>query len=104
MVFSNQVQHHDGITGTESPKVADMYMQHLTQAMMGVEELLAALILLPHNLDIASLLGSRYHRRGTVFTHISYFHYLHIFRPLFEFNPSPPHARCSRSGATCHRL
>lgn len=46
----SEVQHHDGITGTESPKVADMYMQHLMQAMMGVEELLAALFLLPHNL------------------------------------------------------
>uniref|UniRef100_A0A671VY76 Alpha-mannosidase n=1 Tax=Sparus aurata TaxID=8175 RepID=A0A671VY76_SPAAU len=47
----SEVQHHDGITGTESPKVADMYLQHLLQAMMGVEELLAALFLLPHNLD-----------------------------------------------------
>lgn len=44
-----QVQHHDGITGTESPKVADMYMEHLTQSMMGVEELLAAMFLLPQN-------------------------------------------------------
>uniref|UniRef100_A0A4W6CRT5 alpha-mannosidase n=1 Tax=Lates calcarifer TaxID=8187 RepID=A0A4W6CRT5_LATCA len=39
----SEVQHHDGITGTESPKVADMYLQHLVQAMMGVEELLATL-------------------------------------------------------------
>uniref|UniRef100_A0A3P8P858 Alpha-mannosidase n=1 Tax=Astatotilapia calliptera TaxID=8154 RepID=A0A3P8P858_ASTCA len=46
----SEVQHHDGITGTESPKVADMYQQHLLQAMMGAEELLAALFLLPHNL------------------------------------------------------
>uniref|UniRef100_A0A3B4DSU0 Alpha-mannosidase n=1 Tax=Pygocentrus nattereri TaxID=42514 RepID=A0A3B4DSU0_PYGNA len=30
----SEVQHHDGITGTESPKVADMYMDHLTQSMM----------------------------------------------------------------------
>lgn len=43
------MQHHDGITGTESPEVADMYLQHLTQAMMDVEELLAALFLLPHD-------------------------------------------------------
>lgn len=43
------MQHHDGITGTESPKVADMYLQHLSQAMMEVEELLAALFLLPHD-------------------------------------------------------
>lgn len=43
----SEVQHHDGITGTESPKVSDMYMQHLTQAMMGTDELLAALLLLP---------------------------------------------------------
>nr|XP_046236755.1 epididymis-specific alpha-mannosidase [Scatophagus argus] len=60
----SEVQHHDGITGTESPKVADMYLQHLMQAMMGVEELLAALFLLPQNLDIPSILGSRYHKRG----------------------------------------
>ncbi|CAG5929173.1 unnamed protein product [Menidia menidia] len=44
----SEVQHHDGITGTESPKVADMYMQHLSGAMAGVEELLEALVLLPH--------------------------------------------------------
>uniref|UniRef100_A0A8C1FXU6 Alpha-mannosidase n=1 Tax=Cyprinus carpio TaxID=7962 RepID=A0A8C1FXU6_CYPCA len=37
----SEVQHHDGITGTESPKVADMYMEHLMQGMMGAEELLA---------------------------------------------------------------
>ncbi|XP_041635888.1 epididymis-specific alpha-mannosidase isoform X2 [Cheilinus undulatus] len=60
----SEVQHHDGITGTESPKVADMYLQHLTQAMMGVEELLAALFLLPHNLELPSVLGSRYHKKG----------------------------------------
>uniref|UniRef100_A0A7N6A054 Alpha-mannosidase n=1 Tax=Anabas testudineus TaxID=64144 RepID=A0A7N6A054_ANATE len=47
----SEVQHHDAITGTESPKVADMYLQHLKQAMMGVEELLAALFLLPHSLN-----------------------------------------------------
>uniref|UniRef100_H3BYW5 Alpha-mannosidase n=1 Tax=Tetraodon nigroviridis TaxID=99883 RepID=H3BYW5_TETNG len=46
----SEVQHHDGITGTESPKVADMYLQHLGQAMMEVEELLAALFLLPRGL------------------------------------------------------
>ncbi|XP_041728237.2 epididymis-specific alpha-mannosidase-like, partial [Coregonus clupeaformis] len=50
----SEVQHHDGITGTESPKVADMYIEHLTQAMMGVEELLAALFLLPQALGTAS--------------------------------------------------
>ncbi|XP_068443949.1 epididymis-specific alpha-mannosidase isoform X1 [Clinocottus analis] len=60
----SEVQHHDGITGTESPKVADMYLQHLVQASMGVDELLAALILLPHNLGLPSILGSRYHRKG----------------------------------------
>uniref|UniRef100_A0A3P9HAP9 Alpha-mannosidase n=1 Tax=Oryzias latipes TaxID=8090 RepID=A0A3P9HAP9_ORYLA len=47
----SEVQHHDGITGTESPKVADMYVQHLMQGMMGVQELQAALFLLPHYLD-----------------------------------------------------
>ena len=35
-----------------------MYVQHLTQAMMGVEELLAALFLLPHNLAISGSLSS----------------------------------------------
>ncbi|KAG7260811.1 hypothetical protein CRUP_015652 [Coryphaenoides rupestris] len=42
------VQHHDGITGTESPNVADMYTEHLRQAATGVEEVVAALFLLPH--------------------------------------------------------
>ncbi|KAF6724450.1 Epididymis-specific alpha-mannosidase [Oryzias melastigma] len=46
----SEVQHHDGITGTESPKVADMYVQHLMQGMMGAQELQAALFLLPHDL------------------------------------------------------
>lgn len=50
----SEVQHHDGITGTESPKVADMYMQHLMQGMMGAEELLAAIFLLPHSLELSS--------------------------------------------------
>lgn len=58
------MQHHDGITGTESPKVADMYLQHLLQAMMGAEELLAALFLLPHNLESPSSLGERYATKG----------------------------------------
>lgn len=49
------MQHHDGITGTESPKVADMYLQHLGQAMMEVEELLAALFLLPHGLGVSGI-------------------------------------------------
>lgn len=58
-----QVQHHDGITGTESPKVADMYLQHLSQAAAGVDELLAALALLPHSPEkTASVPGTR--RRG----------------------------------------
>ncbi|MEQ2160880.1 hypothetical protein GOODEAATRI_004069, partial [Goodea atripinnis] len=48
-------EHHDGITGTESPKVAEMYVQHLMQAMMGAEELLAALFLLPHNLGVSGI-------------------------------------------------
>ncbi|XP_005744980.1 epididymis-specific alpha-mannosidase isoform X1 [Pundamilia nyererei] len=62
----SEVQHHDGITGTESPKVADMYLQHLLQAMMGAEELLAALFLLPHNLMSPSTLGERYPTKADV--------------------------------------
>nr|XP_040038876.1 epididymis-specific alpha-mannosidase isoform X2 [Gasterosteus aculeatus aculeatus] len=59
----SEVQHHDGITGTESPKVADMYLQHLSQAAAGVDELLAALALLPHSPEkTASVPGTR--RRG----------------------------------------
>uniref|UniRef100_UPI0037E88D24 epididymis-specific alpha-mannosidase n=1 Tax=Semicossyphus pulcher TaxID=241346 RepID=UPI0037E88D24 len=75
----SEVQHHDGITGTESPKVADMYLQHLTQAMMGVEELLAALFLLPHNLDLPSILGSRYHRKGA---HQTLEQHVIVYNPL----------------------
>ncbi|KAM4537434.1 epididymis-specific alpha-mannosidase [Odontesthes bonariensis] len=60
----SEVQHHDGITGTESPKVADMYVQHLTQAVMGVEELLAALFLLPHNLAVSGSLSSSSFEKG----------------------------------------
>ncbi|MBN3277123.1 MA2B2 mannosidase, partial [Polyodon spathula] len=55
----SEVQHHDGITGTESPKVEIMYLDHLTQGMMGVKELMAALFILsrqnspyPGNLEV----------------------------------------------------
>ncbi|KAM6909441.1 LOW QUALITY PROTEIN: epididymis-specific alpha-mannosidase [Xenentodon cancila] len=58
----SEVQHHDGITGTESPEVAD-YAQNLMQAMMGVEELLAALFLLPHDLAASGVLGRSVHRK-----------------------------------------
>ncbi|KAM6949540.1 epididymis-specific alpha-mannosidase [Aplochiton taeniatus] len=60
----SEVQHHDGITGTESPKVADMYIQHLSQAMMGTDELLAALLLLPQSLGTPDILGTHY-RQGS---------------------------------------
>ncbi|XP_056411076.1 epididymis-specific alpha-mannosidase [Hyla sarda] len=40
----SEVQHHDGITGTESPKVRDMYMAHLHQGMTGVRKLMEAII------------------------------------------------------------
>ncbi|XP_056431544.1 epididymis-specific alpha-mannosidase [Gadus chalcogrammus] len=44
----SEVQHHDGITGTEAPRVEQMYQQHLHQAARGVEEVVAALLPLPH--------------------------------------------------------
>ncbi|XP_029310371.1 LOW QUALITY PROTEIN: epididymis-specific alpha-mannosidase-like [Cottoperca gobio] len=75
----SEVQHHDGITGTESPKVADMYVRHLVQGMMGVDELLAALYLLPHSLDIPSILGSRNHRKGV---HQSLEQHVIVYNPL----------------------
>lgn len=62
---SFQVQHHDGITGTESPKVAGMYVQHLLQGMMGAEELLAALFLLPQNLDVSGAPSRSFRGKGT---------------------------------------
>ncbi|XP_049923624.1 epididymis-specific alpha-mannosidase [Epinephelus moara] len=73
----SEVQHHDGITGTESPKVADMYLQHLMQAMMGVEELLAALFLLPHSLP--SILSSHYHRQAV---HEALEQHVIVYNPL----------------------
>ncbi|KAM9837002.1 epididymis-specific alpha-mannosidase [Aulostomus maculatus] len=75
----SEVQHHDGITGTESPKVADMYLQHLTAAMMAVEELLAAIFLLPHNLDVPGNLGSRDHRKGV---HQAWEQHVIVYNPL----------------------
>ncbi|NWU89835.1 MA2B2 mannosidase, partial [Upupa epops] len=41
----SEVQHHDGITGTESPKVKDMYMNNLIYGMFNVKKLMASLIL-----------------------------------------------------------
>ncbi|KAJ1214027.1 hypothetical protein NDU88_001655 [Pleurodeles waltl] len=41
----SEVQHHDGITGTESPKVAAMYFNHLLQGMFSVKKLMVSIIL-----------------------------------------------------------
>ena len=100
------MQHHDGITGTESPKVADMYVQHLVQGMMGVEELLAALFLLPHNLDMSSVLDSGYHRKGGLQLVLKLGPSKTIHWCLtFEWFCTLPCVRCSSdSGATRHRL
>ncbi|KAJ8390261.1 hypothetical protein AAFF_G00108300 [Aldrovandia affinis] len=76
----SEVQHHDGITGTESPKVADMYLQHLTQGMMGAEELLAALFLLPQALDRSGALYGQ-HKSSTVFSQDPEQHII-VYNPL----------------------
>nr|XP_057923034.1 epididymis-specific alpha-mannosidase isoform X1 [Doryrhamphus excisus] len=73
----SEVQHHDGITGTESPRVAEMYLRHLTQAMMGVDELLAAIFLLPHNLDVD---GNNYRR--TKGAHQTLEQHIIVYNPL----------------------
>uniref|UniRef100_A0A8C6QNE0 Alpha-mannosidase n=1 Tax=Nannospalax galili TaxID=1026970 RepID=A0A8C6QNE0_NANGA len=41
----SEVQHHDAITGTESPKVNNMYMDHLVTGVLGVRKLMASIIL-----------------------------------------------------------
>ncbi|XP_047423150.1 epididymis-specific alpha-mannosidase [Sciurus carolinensis] len=41
----SEVQHHDAITGTESPKVRDMYMEHLAAGMLGVRKLMSSIAL-----------------------------------------------------------
>uniref|UniRef100_A0A8C8ZV26 Alpha-mannosidase n=1 Tax=Prolemur simus TaxID=1328070 RepID=A0A8C8ZV26_PROSS len=41
----SEVQHHDAITGTESPKVRDMYEEHLASGMLGVRKLMASIVL-----------------------------------------------------------
>ncbi|XP_006893736.1 PREDICTED: epididymis-specific alpha-mannosidase [Elephantulus edwardii] len=40
----SEVQHHDAITGTESPKVRDMYEEHLAAGMLSVWKLMAAIV------------------------------------------------------------
>ncbi|XP_039921041.1 epididymis-specific alpha-mannosidase [Hirundo rustica] len=40
----SEVQHHDGITGTESPKVKDMYLSNLMYGMLNVKKLMASII------------------------------------------------------------
>ncbi|XP_031444215.1 epididymis-specific alpha-mannosidase [Phasianus colchicus] len=40
----SEVQHHDGITGTESPKVTNMYMDNLMYGMFNVKKLMASII------------------------------------------------------------
>ncbi|KAM4811420.1 epididymis-specific alpha-mannosidase isoform X1 [Urocitellus parryii] len=41
----SEVQHHDAITGTESPKVRDMYMEHLATGMQGVRKIMSSIVL-----------------------------------------------------------
>ncbi|KAM4807632.1 epididymis-specific alpha-mannosidase [Rhinophrynus dorsalis] len=41
----SEVQHHDGITGTESPKVRDMYMRNLIEGSTGVRKLMGAIVM-----------------------------------------------------------
>uniref|UniRef100_H2ZRX8 Alpha-mannosidase n=1 Tax=Latimeria chalumnae TaxID=7897 RepID=H2ZRX8_LATCH len=41
----SEVQHHDAITGTESPKVREMYISHLTQGVLAVKELIAKILI-----------------------------------------------------------
>ncbi|XP_059538930.1 epididymis-specific alpha-mannosidase [Myotis daubentonii] len=43
----SEVQHHDGITGTEAVKVRDMFVQHLRAGMQAVLQLMAAIVLDP---------------------------------------------------------
>ncbi|XP_071412943.1 epididymis-specific alpha-mannosidase isoform X1 [Pithys albifrons albifrons] len=40
----SEVQHHDGITGTESPKVTDMYLTNLMYGVFNVKKLMASII------------------------------------------------------------
>lgn len=42
--IKSKVQHHDGITGTESPKVKDMYMNNLMYGVFNVKKLMASII------------------------------------------------------------
>uniref|UniRef100_UPI00398EF87F LOW QUALITY PROTEIN: epididymis-specific alpha-mannosidase n=1 Tax=Pristiophorus japonicus TaxID=55135 RepID=UPI00398EF87F len=39
----SEVQHHDAVTGTESPKVRDMYMNHLLRGMWAVKSVMSAI-------------------------------------------------------------
>ncbi|KAK2115451.1 Epididymis-specific alpha-mannosidase [Saguinus oedipus] len=43
--IKDKVQHHDAITGTESPKVRDMYVAHLASGMLGMRKLMASIVL-----------------------------------------------------------
>lgn len=58
-----------------------MYLQHLLQAMMGAEELLAALFLLPHNLMSPSTLGERYPTKG--FNNLIFLQCFHFKKKVF---------------------
>nr|XP_035960565.1 epididymis-specific alpha-mannosidase [Halichoerus grypus] len=40
----SEVQHHHAITGTETPKVRDMYVKNLRSGMQGVHELMASIV------------------------------------------------------------
>ncbi|XP_070469417.1 epididymis-specific alpha-mannosidase isoform X1 [Equus przewalskii] len=41
----SEVQHHDGITGTHTPEVTEMYVENLHAGMQGVQKLMASIVL-----------------------------------------------------------
>ncbi|NWJ11147.1 MA2B2 mannosidase, partial [Crypturellus undulatus] len=56
----SEVQHHDGITGTESPKVKDMYVDNLMYGMFNVKKLMASIIFDMNNAK----------KNGEVYSHV----------------------------------
>ncbi|KAM9381661.1 epididymis-specific alpha-mannosidase [Phaethornis superciliosus] len=79
----SEVQHHDGITGTESPKVKDMYMKNLMYGMLNVKKLMASIVLdMNHAKKKRNVYSSVYNQDSGIPGAADVDQYVFVYNPL----------------------
>ncbi|NXL83135.1 MA2B2 mannosidase, partial [Alectura lathami] len=76
----SEVQHHDGITGTESPKVQNMYMDNLMYGMFSVKKLMASIIFDMNNAKKSGEVYSSVYNKDSGKPDVDY--YVIVYNPL----------------------